>query len=291
MRIVVTGAGGNVGKGIVPRLLAAGHEVVLHDVTPLPPELKHLPFVQGDVQAGVGLDRAAAGADLFLHLPAWHGIHWNQRTETDFWRLNVDGAFYALQSAKEAGIRRFVFLSSQAWHGQYDKYGFTKRVGEELCEYHRRNHGIRYVAVRPADFTPWGDDWTGRYGARLLYGGVDREDVLDCVQASVDFLEREPEGEGLVVNAVRASTFDSEATEGWEEDPQGHLERIFPGSGELAARYGLPIDRRPGVPDLGEGAQVIGYRPSRHFGTFLKELRQLDLEGGEAAVRAKRCEY
>ena len=39
----------------------------------------------------------------------------------------------------------------------------------ELCEQARRNHGMRYVALRPGDFTPWGDDWVNRYGARLDY--------------------------------------------------------------------------------------------------------------------------
>lgn len=119
---------------------------------------------------------------------SWHTIHSRVKTETDFWRLNVDGVFWALQAAREAGVRRLVFLSSMSWHGHYDKYGFTKRIGEELCEYHRRNHGLRYVAVRPGDFTPWGDDYVNGYGARLLYGGVDRDDVLDCVERAVEHL-------------------------------------------------------------------------------------------------------
>ena len=228
MKILLTGAGSNVGKGMIARLRAGGHDLVLSDINRLPDTepFAGLPFVQCDVQAGVGLERAAQGCDLVLHLPAWHGIHWNQKTEADFWRLNVDGTFWMFQAAKAAGITRVVFLSSQAWHGHYDKYGFTKRIGEELCEYNRRNGGVRYVAIRPADFTPWGDDWL-RYGSRLLYGGVDREDVLDCVERSVNFLGNSlsggEEAEGVIVNAVRLNAFTAAQLEGWEAVSYTHL--------------------------------------------------------------------
>src|SRR4051812_10765835 len=115
MKILITGAGGNVGRGMVPRLLSRGHDLVLSDVNPLPPPLEQQPFVQCDVQCGFGLERAAAGCDLVLHLPAWHGIHSKVKTEIDYWRLNVDGTFWMFQAARSAGITRVVFLSSMAW--------------------------------------------------------------------------------------------------------------------------------------------------------------------------------
>jgi hypothetical protein len=297
MRILVTGATGNVGKGMVARLRAAGHDLVLHDLEVLPDTepFSGLPFVQGDAQSGIGFDRAAAGRDLVLHTPAWHGIHWRRKTEIDYWRLNVDGTFWIFQAAAAAGVRRMVFLSSLAWHGHYDKYGFTKRVGEELCEYYRRNHGIRYVAVRPADFTPWGANYVNGYGARLLYGGVDRDDVLDCVQSAIDKLSEElPDGtepEGLVAIAHRANAFRAEQLEGWESDPPAACERLFPGSRRLVEKYRINIARTPAVVDLGDTPETLDYSPRRHFGTFLEELARLDAEGGEVAVAAVRCPY
>jgi NAD(P)-dependent dehydrogenase (short-subunit alcohol dehydrogenase family) len=294
MKILVTGASGNVGKGMTERLKAAGHELVLHDLGLLPEgePFAGLPFVQGDAQQGIGFDRAAAGCDLILHTPAWHGIHTRQRTEVDFWRLNVDGAFWIFQAAAHAGVKRLVFMSSLAWYGHYDKYGFTKRVGEELCEYYRRNHGIRFVAVRPSGFVPW-RDWVNQYGAELLYGRVDREDVLDCVQCAIERLAGElPEGaepEGIAATAHRANPFTEEQLEGWEADPLAACERIFPGSRRLVEKYQIHIARKPHVVNLGDTPETIGYRPQRHFGTFLQELARLDAEGGEAA--AVRCAY
>lgn len=282
MRILLTGAGGSIGRGLIPRLTALGHQLVLSDlVRPgwLDDSSPH-EFHQLDVQAGVGLDLAATGCDLLLHTPAWHGIHSAVRTEADFWRLNVDGTFWALQAARTADVRRAVFLSSQSWHGHYDKYGFTKRIGEELLEYHRRNAGLSYVAVRPADLTPWGNDWPARYGARLLYGGVDREDVLDAVTLAVGHLESMDTG--MVLDAVRPNAFTADQLDGWESDPIGVAETIFPGSGEIVQRFGLDISRRPSL--TGDtGWRDVGYAPQHHFGTFVAEA--LGLSRADAMAR------
>jgi len=294
MRILITGAGGNAAKGIITRLRSAGHELVLTDVNTLPDvdTFARLEFHQLDIQVGVGLEKAAQGCDLLLHTPAWHGIHSRIKTETDFWRLNVDGTFWALQAAESAGISRLVFLSSMSWFGHYEKYGFTKRVGEELCEYHRQTHGLRYVSIRPHDFTPWGDDWLNRYGGRLLRGGVDREDVLDCVEAAVSSLHGDVPAdgpEGAIVHAVRANAFTAAQVGNWESDPLGNVEAIFPGSAELVTRYGIDISSRPSIPGQ-VGAEAIGYAPTRHFGTFIAELAELDRTDPDAIGRM-RCPY
>jgi nucleoside-diphosphate-sugar epimerase len=285
MKILLTGANSNVGRGMIPRLTASGHTLVLSDINPPPdrePFLGH-PFVQADVQIGVGLERAAIGCDAILHLPAWHGIHWNAKTEADFWRLNVDGTFWMFQAAQTAGIKKVIFLSSQAWHGHYDKYGFTKRIGEELCEYNRQRHQIHYIAIRPADFTPWRDYL--HFGTRLLYGGVDREDVLDCIEASVNYSG----DESFFVNAVKANAFTDTQTEHWEANPSDACEAIFPGSKALLEKYSLEIARRPQISNAAESP--LGWMPKRHFGTFLSEILQQESQLGEAAVKALLCPY
>jgi nucleoside-diphosphate-sugar epimerase len=291
MRILVTGAGGNIGKGLAPRLQALGHSLVLSDVNRI--DTGDIPFVQLDIQHGFGLDKAAEGCDMIVHLPAWHGIHWRDKTEMDFWRLNVDGTFNAFQAARATEIKRVVFLSSTAWYGHYDKYGFTKRIGEELCEYNRRNHGVRYVSVRPNNLTPWGDDWLNGYGTRLLYGGVDRDDVLDCITLAVARLDRpqEADPEGIVVEALCANAYSEADIADWEVNPATACARVFPGYEDLVQKYGLRFDRKPHFATSTLGWEEVGYAPFRHFGAFLAELRRLDETVGEAAIRAMRCPY
>src|SRR3954462_4194652 len=96
MRILITGASGNVGQGVTPLLRSRGHDLILHDLNRFKTDL---PFVQGDAQIGDGFVEAARGCDVIIHTPAWHGVHWNAKTEVDFWRLNVDGTFWLFQSA------------------------------------------------------------------------------------------------------------------------------------------------------------------------------------------------
>lgn len=184
MRVVITGAGGNIGRGLATRLLAAGYDLSLSDLESVDGLVAEARFAPGDVRTGEGLQAAMAGADILVHLPALHGIHVDDHSETEFWELNVDGTFRTLQAAVAAGVRKVVWLSSQAWHDSNDVYGFTKVIGEQLLNYRRVRHGISYVAVRPASLVPW-TDWARDYGLGLLYERVDRNDVLDAIQLSV----------------------------------------------------------------------------------------------------------
>ena len=93
------------------------------------------------------------------------------------------------------------------------------------------------------------------------------------------------------LGVLGALAFTPEQLEGWEADPLAACERIFPGSRRLVEKYQINIARPPAVVDLGDTPETIGYRPKRHFGTFLEELARLDAEGGEAAVATMRCPY
>ncbi len=108
--------------------------------------------------------------------------------------------------------------------------------------------------------------------------------------ASVRHLTGEADAEaergGLVVNAVRANVFDSDDLLGWDADPVGTCARIFGrAAGDLVEKYELDIARRPIVVDLGDGGPSIGYRPTRHFGTFIATLAALDERLDASAVR------
>jgi nucleoside-diphosphate-sugar epimerase len=284
MRIAITGAAGNLGQAVGPRLVEAGHDVLLSDRVP-PSESSAGPrFFAADVVTGEGLDKALADRDLLVHLPAWHGIHVADHSDDEFWSLNVEGTRNTLEAAARAGVSRVVFLSSQSWHERLATYGFTKVIGELLLEYHREHHGLAYVALRPGDFTPWGDDWPRRYGARLLYGGVDRDDVTDAVLASVAYLEHADAG--LALDVVHPNTVHASELDDWEGDPLRAVERAFPGSSEVVTRYGLDIARRPAITGTAGQAEV-GWTAVRHFGTFADEARAL----GPERVAAMRCPY
>ncbi|MDP9905466.1 NAD-dependent epimerase/dehydratase family protein [Arthrobacter bambusae] len=277
-RVVMTGAGGNIGRGLAPRLLAAGYQLTLSDLKPVDGLATEARFDAADVRTGGGLQAAMVDADILVHLPALHGIHVADHTETEFWDLNVNGTFRTLQAAVAAGVGKVVWLSSQAWHDSSDVYGFTKVIGEQLLDYHRRRHGISYVAVRPASLVPW-TDWARDYGRGLLYERVDRNDVLDAIVLSTDYVAANDGG--LVLDALHPDAVPAADLAEWKLDPIGTADRLFPGARTVVQRFGLDISAPPVKPSK-LGWTETGYAPSRDFGAWINQVTGLSDDQVEA---------
>lgn len=120
MRFAVTGSSGFVGRHLVQRLVAAGHEVACIS--------RHgAPEVRGTVSWGVNdyrdessLARAFAGAQVVIHLAARaHAPDLGPGPAADraWHEANVLSALAAARAAKSAGCRRFVLVSSIGVNG------------------------------------------------------------------------------------------------------------------------------------------------------------------------------
>jgi len=113
MRVLVTGATGFIGRHLVGELLRAGHVVRalvrnLDDAYLL--EAQGVELVEGNIGEVAKLSEACCDMEGVFHLA---GV--KQRTKGASLRaVNVDGARLAVQCADEAGVGRFVFLSTLA---------------------------------------------------------------------------------------------------------------------------------------------------------------------------------
>lgn len=165
MRIAVTGASGFVGSVLTQWLAVRGHEVVA--VT----RGARLAGSSGKVRqiAGLsdaeGLRRAFECTDVVVHLAA--RAHVLREHEADplaaFRRVNVDGARAVYDAARDAMVRRFVFLSSIGVIGSGDSapyretdpprpttpYGVSKLEAEQALAEARASGGVEYVVLRP----------------------------------------------------------------------------------------------------------------------------------------------
>lgn len=123
MRILVTGATGFVGSTLIPRLIAAGHEVgaFARDPSRLPgPPLQGF---GGDLLTGEGLERALRSVDVAYYL-----VHSMERPQVDARRIlspdTIASAPFELRereaalrfaaAAHRAGVSRIVYLGGPA---------------------------------------------------------------------------------------------------------------------------------------------------------------------------------
>ena len=288
MRVLITGAAGTLGRAVAPLLAAAGHEPVLFDVVPLETAFE---FVQGDVRNMDDTRRAVSGAEAVIHAAAIHGIHLRDHTPSEFYDLNLTGTFNVWEAAVAAGVKALVFSSTMGVYGESrapsaddavvvldedvpllptDVYGYTKVAGEEMCRYYLRRHGIPSVALRFGMFVP---EPFFRYGIRLLYGGVDTDDVAAAVVASM---------EALTDGGIRWGAFNIEsfvpftAEDGAQlrRDPLRVLDRYYPRAAQLLRERGVerlqPIDHYYPMTRI---EQELGFRPACNFDTWLEELK------------------
>ena len=290
VKVLVTGAAGNLGRVLAPALVAEGHVPRLSDARPIESEHE---VVAGDVRDPDQLRAAVRGVDAVVHGAALHGVHVDRWPPHEFWSINATGTFNLLEAMRETGVGRLVLSSTMAVYGESmeppegawgvvteespvlprDVYGMSKWLCEDMCRYYARRWGISTVSLRLGMFVP---ETFERYGFRLLFGGVDDRDVAQAVLLA---LQHRPDSGFDAFNVFADVPFGPEDAEDLRRDPEQVLERHWPGSGALFAERGLDV-RELIWGDLiwppTRAKERLGYRPAYNFPEFLAALRAGD---------------
>ena len=161
MQYALSGGAGFLGLHLSRRLLADGHQVRTLDVVPLgDPELERsVEELRGDVRDPERVRGLVAGADIVVHAAAALPIRASRESIRS---VNVGGTENVLRAARDAGVRRVVFISSTAVYGVPEKhpieeddplvgvgsYGESKIDAEGLC----RVAAIETTIIRPKTF-------------------------------------------------------------------------------------------------------------------------------------------
>jgi UDP-glucose 4-epimerase len=166
-RILVTGGAGYVGAVSVEAFVAAGHDVVVLDDL----STGHRSAVPDRARLIVGdyTDRATAAAvfaeesiDAVLHCAARSLVGESIEQPARYFGDNVGGGIRFLETARTAGVMRFVLSSSAAVYGIPDTtpipedaprrpgnpYGESKRSLEAAMAWYGRAYGMRAVSLR-----------------------------------------------------------------------------------------------------------------------------------------------
>ena len=137
MRIFVTGANGFIGRHLLERFAADGHETRGLDLGADPSR----GVVAGNVGQPDGWRDQLEGVDAVIHTAA---IVSNSPSLEEAWQVNVLGTRHVLDAAVAAGVRRFVHLSSIR---VFSDLGFPDGVTED---HPVRPDGNPYVDTRIA---------------------------------------------------------------------------------------------------------------------------------------------
>ena len=118
-------------------------------------------LIEGDIlDIDLALD-VCKGADVIVHFAANTGVPVSVEHPREDCMANVLGTFNYLESARQNGVKRFVFASSGAPAGEVEPpiheelpahpvspYGASKLAGEGYCSAYYHSYGIETVALR-----------------------------------------------------------------------------------------------------------------------------------------------
>lgn len=289
MKLLITGGSGDLGTILCPQLLQRGYTPTVLDVRS--PE-GNFDCIKASITDRAAVQNAVAGIEMVIHIAAWHGVHEfrEERDAYEFWDLNVTGTFNLLQAAADAGMRKFIFISSTSIDERFGLYGHTKVIGEEMVRAYADRHGMQIVTLRPRAFIPhWNRVIYNSYieWAKWFWGGaVHIDDVAQAVLRSVEFLDQSPNlHEPLFLTVDGAYEYSEEELNNWDSNGPGETFKGRYGAYvDLVCRHGLEPAKKPKILDISETRRVLKYDPQYSLKNLLSELEQFGAEGPPSPI-------
>jgi dihydroflavonol-4-reductase len=221
MQIAVTGANGHVGTNLCHALLEKGHHVrVLKHKNNFAIKNLAVEVIEGDLLVPETLKKFLAGIDVVFHLAAKISITGDPDGSVSM--INVEGTRNLVNTAKAAGVRKFLHFSSIHAFQQspYDRpldetrplvgpdafsYDRSKAMGETIVR-EAAADGLDATIlsptaiIGPADYEPSliGKALVQLYNGQipaLVPGGYNWIDVRDIVEAAINAIDKGRKGE------------------------------------------------------------------------------------------------
>ena len=287
MKILVTGGAGFIGSHVVDGYVAAGHDVLVVDSLctgkreNLNPKARfhQLDILEPKTAELIRDERP----DVLNHHAAQMDVRRSVADPLFDARTNVLGTIALLEAARQAGVKKVLFVSSGgAVYGEQETfpapethptwpvspYGVSKRSGELYCHFYLAEYRMPFVAFRYANVYGPRQDPHGEAGVVAIFSGKmlrgepitvngdgtqtrDYVFVGDVARMSVLALQREATGP---VNIGTGVETDVNQLAGTLLDVSGSRSEVRHGP----AKSG---EQRRSVVDVRRAADVFGWRP------------------------------
>ena len=192
-RLLLTGAAGEIGSVLRPALRGAADSLRWHDIRPITDAAAGEEVKTGDLTVPGIADAAMKDVDCVIHLA---GIpRETGGTPEQILMTNTVGTHRVFEAARAAGVKRFIFASSNHVIGFYraekpvgpdvllrpdGHYGLSKVFGEHMGRLYADKHGIEFAALRIGAFR-------ARPGnARELGGWISHRDMAQLARKCVE---------------------------------------------------------------------------------------------------------
>ncbi len=187
MKTLVTGGAGFIGSHLAELLVAEGHDVIVVDnlTSGRVENLKTISASAGfrfenvDIRDLDKLMPLFDGVDWVFHLAGLADIVPSIEMPSQYYSTNVTGTFNVLESARKAGVKRFIYAASSSSYGIPDSYptpetaaiqpqypyALSKFMGEELVLHWSQVYNLPAISLRMFNVYGTRTRTTGTYGA------------------------------------------------------------------------------------------------------------------------------
>lgn len=167
MNVLLTGGTGFVGRHIACQIKGLDHASLACAVRRPGTSKFGQEFVVGSLQANTDWSAALSGQDIVVHAAARAHVMLDETDDplAEYRKVNVGGTLNLARQAAEAGVRRFIFVSSIKVNGEQtakgqpfsaesipapeDAYGISKMEAEQALQALAEKTGMEVVIIRP----------------------------------------------------------------------------------------------------------------------------------------------
>ena len=184
---LVTGGAGFIGSNLCEALLNKGHQVRCLDNlsngkkanVDIFAQNPNYSFIMGDIRDMAVCVQACENVDYVLHQAAWGSVPRSIEMPVLYEEINIRGTLNMLESARQAGVKKFVYASSSSVYGDepnlpkkegregnlLSPYSLTKKANEEYAKLYSKLYGLDTYGLRYFNVFGRRQDPNGAYAA------------------------------------------------------------------------------------------------------------------------------